>query len=396
MTDQHTGNPSLPQTARRYRKLAISLLLLLALVTAAGYWLLYSASGLQSTAAAVNRWSGGMVRLTGVHGTLQDLHVENIHFNNAELALTLENLHLHWNPGQLLQRRININRLVLESIRIDPHTIETAPAAPQPPDSLLLPFGLSIAELTAGSIHLNAATQENAAPVISNLALTLESDGKLHRLTQLNFATPWTTVESQAELDGSAPFALNARIGASAAGSWGGIDTTVTGNLEQLTIQSASRPPAAQMTLQAQVQPFAANPVTQLHAILEQWNPADFAANAPQAKLSVSAQLMQNEAGQLAGNINIENHAPAPLDQNGIPLSVIDTRVQISLELLTLPDLHVQSGKDGVVRGALAWDWSKHALTADLAVERLDPQQLDSRLQTAAISGKIELSGGAE
>ena len=334
--------------------------------------------------------------LTGVYGTLQDLHIEYIHFSNNELALTLQNLHMHWNPGQLFQRRISINRLALESIWINQQTLEATPAAPQPPDSLLLPFGLSIAELTAGSIHLNAATQENAAPVISNLVLALDSDGKHHRLTQLNFTTPWATVESQAELAGNAPYALSARIGIAADGSWGGIDTTVTGNLEQFTIQSASKPPAANMTLQAQVQPFAANPLTQLDAMLEQWNPADFLANAPQAKLSLSAQLMQNKAGQLAGHINIENHAPAPFDQNGIPLSAIDTRVQFSPESLTLTDVHAQSGKDGVVRGALVWDWSKHALTADLAAERLDPQQLDSRLQTATISGKIELTGSTE
>lgn len=395
MTDQHTGTPSLPKTARRYRKLVGSLLFLPVFAAIAGYWLLYSVSGLQSTVAAVNRWGGGTVQLTGVHGTLQDLRVESILFKNEALELTLHDLRLNWSPTQLLHRRISINRLALESIRINQHTTETAPTAPQPPDSLLLPFGLSIAAVTVGSIHFNAAIQENAEPVISDLMLALDSDGTHHRLTQLNFTTPWATVESQAELAGNAPFDLSARIGI-AAGAWGDIDTTVTGNLMQLTIQSVGQPSAANMTLQAQLQPFAENPLTQLHAILEQWNPADFLADAPQAKLSVSAQLMQDQAGQLAGHINIENHASAPLDQNGVPLSAIHTRVRISPELLMLPDVQVQSGKDGVVRGQLAWNRDKHVLTANLAVERLDPQQLYSRLQTAAISGKIELIGGTE
>ncbi|MGZ0019105.1 translocation/assembly module TamB domain-containing protein [Nitrosomonas sp. wSCUT-2] len=396
MTVQHGGNPLPPKTARRYRKLAIGLLLLLTLPGAAGYWLLYSASGLQSAAAAANRWGGGTVRLAGVHGTLQDLHVETIHFNNAELALTLQNLHMHWNPAQMFYRRISIQRLALESIHFDQHAAETAPAASQPPNSLLLPFGLSIAEMTVDTIHLNAASRENAMPAITGLALALESDGQHHQLTQLNFTTPWATIESQAELDGNAPFALNARIGATAAGLWGGIDTTITGTLEQLTIQSASLPSAANMTLHAQLQPFAANPVAQLRAILQQWNPGDFAANAPQAKLSVSAQLTQNEAGQLTGNIDIENHAPAPLDQGGIPLSAIHARALISPQLLTLPEVLAHSGKDGVVRGQLAWDWNQHTLTADLAVELIDLQQLDTRLQSAAISGKIELAGDAK
>jgi translocation and assembly module TamB len=396
MIDQHTKNPLPPKTAQRYRKLATGLLLLLALPAVAGYWLLYSASGLQSAAAVANRWGSGMIRLTGVHGTLQDLHIETIHFSNAELALTLQNLHMHWNPAQMFYRRISIQRLALESVHIDQHAAETAPATSQPPDSLLLPFELSIAIMTADAIHLNAASQENAVPVITGLALALESDGKYHRLKQLNFTTPWATVESQANLDGNAPFTLNARIAATAADSWGSIDTTVTGNLEQLTIQSASRPPANNMTLQAQLQPFAANPVTQLHAILERWNPADFLANAPHAKLSMSAQLAQNEAGQLTGNIDIDNHAPAPLDQGGVPLSALHARALISSQLLALPEIRAHSGKDGVVRGQLAWDWNQHTLTADLAVERIDPQQLDTRLQSAAISGKIELTGDAE
>ena len=134
-----------------------------------------------------------------MHGTLQDLRVESILFKNEALELTLHDLRLNWSPTQLLHRRISINRLALESIRINQHTTETAPTAPQPPDSLLLPFGLSIAAVTVGSIHFNAAIQENAEPVISDLMLALDSDGTHHRLTQLNFTTPWATVESQAE-----------------------------------------------------------------------------------------------------------------------------------------------------------------------------------------------------
>ncbi len=396
MTNQRTKNPLPPKTAWRYHRLVGSLLLLLVFSVIAGYWLLFSSSGLQSVVTAVNRWGDGTIQLTGVHGTLHNLHIEDIRFNNDELALALQNLHMNWNPTQLLHRRVSINRLVLESIRINQHVIETAPNSPQLPDSLLLPFGLSITIMAVDAIHFNAAIQENAAPVITNLVLALDSNGMHHRLTHLKFTTPWAAVESQAELVGNAPFALNAHIGIVATDSRGGIDTTITGNLEQLTIQSTSQPLTTDMALQAQLQPFAENPLTQLHITLEQWNPADFVANTPQAKLSVSAQLVQNEAGQLTGNINAENHAPAPLDQGGIPLSAIHARALIFPQLLTLSDVRVQSGKDGFVRGQLLWDRNKHTLTADLAVERIDPQQLDSRLQTAIVSGKIELAGDTE
>lgn len=127
MTNQRTKNPLPPKTAWRYHRLVGSLLLLLVFSVIAGYWLLFSSSGLQSVVTAVNRWGDGTIQLTGVHGTLHNLHIEDIRFNNDELALALQNLHMNWNPTQLLHRRVSINRLVLESIRINQHVIETAP-----------------------------------------------------------------------------------------------------------------------------------------------------------------------------------------------------------------------------------------------------------------------------
>ncbi|MDE2389306.1 MAG: hypothetical protein KGN35_09555, partial [Betaproteobacteria bacterium] len=396
MSDQQAGNSPPSKHARRYRTLAGTLLLSLAFAAIAFYWLLYSPSGLHGVAAAVNRWNGDKIQLTGVHGTLQDLHIENIGFKSEELTLTLHDLRFDWNPAQLLQRRISINRLALAAIHIEQHAAETESSPHSPPESLQLPIGLTITALTVDSIYLNPAAQENPEPLVSALALALDSDGQHHRLTQLDLTTPWAVIRSRAELSGSAPFALSAHIGITAAGSWGDIEATVTGNLQQLTIQAASKPPAAGMVLQAQLQPFAANPVTHLNATVTQWNPADFLATAPQAKLSLSAQLAQNEAGQLAGNIDIENDTAAPLDQKGAPASAIHTNVLITPELLTLRDFHIQLGKNGAVRGELAWDKSQHIFSADLAVEKLDPRQIDSRLQTAAISGKIEFSGNAE
>lgn len=398
MNDQQSENSPDSKLACRYRTLTGGLLFLLISTMIAGYWLLHGQSGLHWIAAAVNRWNGDTIQLTGVHGTLQDLHIENIHFKNDELELTLHDLRLDWNPVQLLHRRISVNRLALAAIRIEQHAVETESPPLSPPESLQLPFGLTIATMTIDSIQVNPAAQENenATPLISDLALALDSDGQNHRLTQLDATTPWAVIRSHAELAGSAPFALSAQIGIAAAGSWGDIEANVTGDLQQLTIQAASQPPAANMTLQAQLQPFAANPIIYLNATVAQWNPADFLTAAPQAKLSLSAQLAQNETGQLAGSISIENHAAAPLDQNGVPVSAIHTNVLITPELLALPDFHTQLGKNGAVRGQLAWDRNQRVLTTDLAADRLDPRQIDSRLQTAAISGHIKLSGNVE
>lgn len=381
---------------RRYRRLSGVLLFSLAFAVIAGYWLLHSPSGLQWVSAAVNRYSADAIQLTGVQGTLQDLQIENIHFKSEELELTLHDFRLDWNPAQLLNRRISINRLALAAIRIAQQPVEAGSSSHSPPQSLQLPFAIEIATLTADSIYLNPAAQENSGPPISGLAMAVDSDGRRHRLTRLDFTTPWAAIRSHVELDGSAPFALSAHATLTPAGLREGIEAAITGNLQQLTVQAASKAPAPRIELQAQLQPYAANPVSHLNATVAQWNPADFFAAAPQAKLSLSAQLTQNQAGQLTGGISIENHAAAPLDQNGVPASAIDTHVSITPELLALPDFHAQLDKNGVVRGELAWDTNRRILSANLAVEKLDPRRIDSRLQTAAVSGNIQLSGTTE
>ncbi|UJP04756.1 MAG: translocation/assembly module TamB domain-containing protein [Nitrosomonas sp.] len=391
MTDPHIDHPIAKN--RRTGKLTGCLLLLL-LTIGTGYGLLHSQSGLQWTAAAVNRLSGDTIRLTGIRGTLRDMRIDALHVSTDELELSLQNINIAWNPAALLQRRMIVDRLSAAAVYIVQRPAETTTPR-QPPEHLQLPLALSVRSLTADSVYFHAPTQEDTAAAISSLVLILESDGRHHRLTQLSFDTPQGSVESRAELNGSAPFALAAHIGMKTADSWGDIAATVTGNLERFTVVAGNNPPAAKMKLEAQLHPFAENPVEQLHVVLEQWNPADLFAAAPHAKLSLSVQLAQNAAGQLQGGIRIDNHAPAPLDRGGLPAAALSTPVLITPALLTLPDIQLQLGADGTVRGTLAWNRQDRSITAALTANRLDPRQLDSRLQAARISGTIDLSGDA-
>lgn len=393
MAHQNSKKPAQKISKHRYGRLIVGLLLSLFSLTTTGYWLLNSQTGLHWAATAINRLSSDAIRLNGARGTLRNMQIENIFFNNDELELALHNTNITWSPTHLLLRRITIDRLSLQTLHVSQRSTETADLPSQPPESLRLPFALAIAKLSIDSIHFVSPALENAEPDISGLRLSLDSDGQHHQVKQLSFDTSWGSVEAQTELGGDAPFALSARLGVSAAGSRGNIVATVTGNLEQIMIQADSQSLAAKMTLHAQLQPFAVNPVKELQAALEQWNPMNLFNAAPHALLSLSAQLAQNSTGQLEGKISIENRATATLDSGGLPVAAIQTNALIGAESLTLPDFYMQLGTAGSVRGKLSWNWKKQFAATNLTVEKLDPRQIDSRLHAALISGKIHLSG---
>ncbi|MDE2389748.1 MAG: hypothetical protein KGN35_11850, partial [Betaproteobacteria bacterium] len=65
MSDQQAKNSPPSKHARQSRTLTGALLLSLAFAVIAFYWLLYSPSGLHWMAAAVNRWNGDTIQLTG-------------------------------------------------------------------------------------------------------------------------------------------------------------------------------------------------------------------------------------------------------------------------------------------------------------------------------------------
>ncbi|MER2514601.1 MAG: translocation/assembly module TamB domain-containing protein [Nitrosomonas ureae] len=355
-----------------------------------------SQSGLQWTFSVIHRLSSGAIHFVGVRGVLHDLRIENIHFAGDEFKLEVQNIRIIWNPGELFHKQIAIDQLTVETLRIHQLVSEKDTPRSTLPESLDLPLALSIHALTIDSMFLATAENKSAEPVITNLALALESDGHTHQLKFLNFYTPWVSVNASAEFNGDSPFDLSAQIDLSGVDSWGDAQMLITGNLERMTIQASTMQSTIAGDLQLQLHPFADNPVVQLDANIERLNPASFISAAPQASLSLSAHFVQDDSGRLEGTMRVENHAAATYDAGGLPLSLFSTRVWLTPESLRLQEIDAQMDGGGSLRGNLIWRWDEQSGSADIRVERLNPYHVDSRLQAAQVSGQIELSGNAQ
>ncbi len=396
MTNQTDSNQNPKRTSQKPKRLIGLLVVALVSVTIAGYWLLNSQPALQGTLSLINRLSSGAIQFEGIQGTLQNLQIENIHFANDEFQLTLHNIHVTWRPNDLLQKQIKIDRLSVEAMNI--RILPSTTAAPQRtlPQNLSLPFALSIHQIKVDSIHLISTTHENSDLIISDLTLSLDSNGHYHRLNNLDFRTPWGVFSALAELNGNSPFDLSAQIDLSNAHQWGDAQAVITGNLERMNIQINAKQSVAKRDLTIQLQPFAANPVTQFQAVLEKLNPASFVSDAPHASLSVIANLTRNESGQLEGKILLENHAAATLNDGGLPFSAISAQARITAEVLQLQDIHVQITPGEIVSGDLIWHLEEKSGSTNLLVSKLNPQHIDSRIRTAQVSGQISLEGNAQ
>ncbi|MDO8894814.1 translocation/assembly module TamB domain-containing protein [Nitrosomonas sp.] len=396
MTNQTDSNQNPKQTNQKSKRLISLLVVLLVSISIAGYWLLNSQSALQGTLSAINRLSSGAIQFEGIRGTLRNIQINSIHFANEEFQLTLHNTHVTWNPNDLLQKQIKIDQLSVEAMDI--RILPSPTAAPQRtlPENLSLPFALSVHQIKVDSIYLISTTLESPDLIISDLTLSLDSNGHYHRLNNLDFRTPWGVFSALAELNGNSPFDLSAQIDLSDAHQWGDAQAVIAGNLEQMDIQIHAKQSLTKRELTLQLQPFAANPVTQLHAVLEKLNPASFVSDAPNASLSVTANLIRNESGQLKGKILLENHAAATLNDGGLPFSAISAQARITAEVLQLQDIHAQITPGEIVSGDLIWQLEEASGAANLLVSKVNPQHIDSRIRAAQVSGEIKLEGNAQ
>lgn len=395
MSDQSANIRPVPQRPSRIRRFAWWLLAILIGGVLVGYWLFNSPAGLQLTLASISRLSSGAIEFDEAHGTLHDLSIGQIHIASDEHVLIVQAVRATWQPSELLQKKIHINHLSAASVHVQLLPSPPEQVRPTFPDSLRLPVDVALDMLKVNAIHFTSADADSTENIISDLALSLHSDGDRHQLTQLHALTPWGPVHAQAQLEGHAPFALSGQIDLSGPSPWQDTRAVIQGNLEQMTIQMTAQQPAGAAKLSTTLQPFSANPLVQLDLEANQLNPASFFPDAPSANLAVTAHLATGSDGGLAGTIHIHNSASLPIDQKGLPFKHIRAHAEISPESLQLKDLHVEIGRDETLQGNLAWHWKERSGSAQVHVNQINPQRIDNRIHAGRISGQITAAANA-
>ncbi|HQU98768.1 MAG TPA: translocation/assembly module TamB domain-containing protein [Nitrosomonas sp.] len=358
-----------------------------------GAWLVSTQSGMQWLLATVSRVSNGTLDFIDVEGDISNLRIGTVRYVEKNSSVKLETFILTWRPADLLNRQLTIDQLSMQTVSVNLPPPDNEKTLPKMPENLVLPLELSILKVSVGSIDLYPFNETEAEQIISDVAFSLHSDGEHHHLQRFGLVTQWGSLAGSMNLNGHAPFPLTAQIELHSTQSPSVIHGEISGNFARMHAQFNTQQHESNAKIQAEIAPFAAQPVVNLDISANNINPAQWVADAPNAHLAMIAHLHGNVQQQLEGAIAIQNNTPATIDQNGLPFSEIRTQALVSQETIRLHDLRIRNGKQEVVRGSVDWQLDNNTGMAHLMIDKLNPKIIDKRIQAAQISGEIELKG---
>ncbi|WP_172955072.1 translocation/assembly module TamB domain-containing protein [Sterolibacterium denitrificans] len=387
--------------------------LLCALLALAGgaLWLVNSESGLQTTLNLLARYDGAL-HVEGARGRLLGpIDIARLRWQPGkgegedDLRLEIRHLHLDWSPRALLrtqrQRQLDIGQLRAERLTLH------LPASDTPatlPDDLQLPLPVQIRQLALGELYLDERL------LAQKLAARLSSDGQRHRLDALDFVRGAIGVKlSEAiQLDARPPFALQGKARIEGQLEMDAVDALdaqphsftldiqASGTLERIALDIAANTIATTADTTAALNgqgsilltPFAALPFASAQLRFGQLNPADWQADAPNARLDLSLDLAPQDAA-IVGSFKLANQQPGPLDRQRLPLSSLSGKLHWQADQAQLTELHARLPGAGELTGRADWQGATQTLHLDLAARQLDASKIAGMLRPSRLAGSL-------
>ncbi|MGL6158484.1 MAG: translocation/assembly module TamB domain-containing protein, partial [Ralstonia mannitolilytica] len=177
------------------------------------------------------------------------------------------------------------------------------------------------------------------------------------------------------------------------------VSAQLAGSLEALHVDATGS--GAKMTAQAQIDatPFAALPLSRAVVSADHVNPRAFAPGAPQASLSVHADLRPDEKSPVltvAGPIQIDNAQAGTLDKQKLPLQSLRAQVRLNEDAQQLTGLDVRLLGGAQLTGGADVKKGHGALRVE--VRQLDLQALHTSLEKTRLAGPItvDFAGGTQ
>lgn len=435
-------SPRAPKPRRRRwpRVLAAVLLTLLALILLLAVALaaaLRTERGSRELWSLATRLSAGVLVGQYQGGTFaRGLQLRDVVFAQGDTRVSVDRLDGSWaldwhlGPGRT---RLHVAALRLGNVDVRLPPSEDKPDQPPPtlPESLSLPLAIDVDALTLARLSILRGPEATASPLVfSDLSAALHTDGNRHRLTVDRLVTPYGKLSANAQLAGAAPFALNGE--ALLEGEWEkeayNVSVRAGGTLEALRADVEASGDRLRGRGEIELTPFGQVPFTRLRVDGERINPRLFNPSAPQANLSVRAELRPVDGAPgpaapasvpaasapvaapasvpaasapqpstspapgaapltVAGEVSIRNHEAGPLDAERLPVQSVRATVELSQAAQHVRDLHVALAGNGEIAGSGSLREGRGGF--DLDVRRLDPHALHRKLRSARLSGPV-------
>ncbi len=437
-------SPRAPQPRRRrwlrvFAGVLLALVALLVLLAVALGAALRTERGSRELWSLATRMSAGVLAGQYQGGTFaHGLQLRDVVFAQGDTRVSVGRLDGSWSlawhlgPGR---PRLHVAALRLGNVdvRLPPSADEPDKPPPTLPDSLSLPLAIDVDAMTVARLSVLRGPEATASPLVfSDLSAALHTDGSRHRLTVDRLVTPYGKLSANAQVAGEAPFALNGE--ALLEGEWQkeayNVSARADGTLEALRADIEASGDRLRGRGEVELTPFGPVPFTRLRVNGERINPRLFNPSAPQANLSVHAELRPVDGSgaapsapasvpaapasvpatpasvpaasapqasapaasgaaplTVAGEVSIRNHEAGPLDAERLPVQSVRATVELSQAAQHVRDLHVALAGNGEIAGSGSLRDGRGGF--DLDVRRLDPHALHGKLRSARLSGPV-------
>ena len=357
----------------------------IAIIGTAG-WLTTSESGLQTVARLAESASGQQLQLEQASGRLSGpLTLGRLHWQSASLEIEAMQIHLDWSPSALLRGRLQIAELTVGHLHIASQPSDSPSVIPT---DLSLPLAVEVQKLAIATLSYGEAF------TATDLTARLSSDGRRHRLEDFHGQTAGITASARATLDGTAPFALDAS--AEMAGRLDeralAMTATAHGPLDRISLAAVASEGIAGHA-EIVLTPFADAAFASARILLEAFDPATWLAGAPQARLSITADVQPQGAG-IIGSFGLTNLQPGPLDRQRLPLNTLAGTVDWQGNTARFASLHAALPGNGELDGSGEWQDGRLKLALDAS--RLDASQIASMLRPTRLNGPLATTLGAK
>jgi translocation and assembly module TamB len=366
------------------------LLAVLALV----FWLTFSRSGFHWLAESMTRLSRAQLVIEGVDGHLgMPIRIQKLVFTTGRQRVTLNQLRFEWQPRALLQRRLDINLLAAQTLRVE--ILKKDRMLPTLPASLRLPVEIRVATWDVAQLDVISAGQ-----TLSFHALHGRLDGVgAHYSMTAAATTPWADMHGQLALDKDAPFKLQGRF----------VAARSTPMPVQATLDLSGRLAAVSFKIDSQAQsvqtqamkflatgiaaPFARVHLPQLLVAGQGIDPKQFSARAPHADLAFSGVFEGQPGERVLGTFSLSNALAGRLDQDRLPLANLTGAVVGDAAHADFSDLSVDLGEAGQFTGD--GQWRDGRMAASLSSGHLNLAGIHRNLYPSRIRAALQLAGDA-
>ena len=356
-------------------------------------WLAGTRHGAQTAFQLLSLVTAGQIQATDFRGSfLHQLQIGQLTITTPEGNLTIRDLRLDWQPLALTHRLLHIDRLHIAQLTITALKPSITPPH-RLPASLQLPIDVLLDRCEIDRLSLRQDNQAQAA--VEAIVLSWQFEKTAHalrlqsaHLIQIGSIHTDSDLKAHIHLQASSPFVIQSDIQLQGMQHGRPLEAKghVSGALKDMAVEIALRldqpPMQTQVSVQAQLQPFAEQRLSAVELKAEQLNLSHIKPNWPTTQMAVSVTLDP----KTTGTFSIRNTLAGTWDRSLLPVKDASGRWYLQDDSLIVEDVHINRDHLAGSMRRQQGQWQIY-----LQAKQLNLKNIDSRLRSTRLNGNVHL-----